>query len=161
SNAFAFKFDTAGPLGKLALVTPTNLSDEELAALPAPVKEAKAAGRTVMFLPLRSSSDGPAVEAELRQIAAQHLCLAFLRRLRRIQLRFPESSMILERCEAEFAKLYFPGASDVVGVRITEFSQDGEKKRSQMPEFVLHHQEVALKGETAELTLAFPAAFAT
>eukprot|EP00435_Cladocopium_sp_Y103_P048361 s1194_g14.t1 len=159
SNAFAFKFDTRGPLGKLALVTPTNLSDEEMEALPAPVREAKAAGNTVMFLPLRSKSDALAVDVELRHIAAQHLCLAFLRRLRRVRLRFTEGSMLLQRSEADLAKLYFPGASNLVAVKITEFTEAGEK-RTQMPEYVLHHHDVALPGETVALTLAFPVAFA-
>ncbi|MCV6602731.1 MAG: hypothetical protein OIF54_14435, partial [Cohaesibacter sp.] len=114
-----------GPLGKLALVTPANLSEEEIEALPAPVRKAKAAGNTVMFLPLRSKSDALAVDAELHQIAAQHLCLAFLRRLRRLQLRFLKGSMILQRSEADVAKLYFPGASNLVAVRITEFTEAG------------------------------------
>ncbi|CAK9058891.1 unnamed protein product [Durusdinium trenchii] len=160
SNAFAFKFDTRGPLGKLALVTPTNLSDEEVESLPPAVKEAKAAGNTVMFLPLRSNGDALAVDAELHHIAAQHLCLAFLRRLRRVRLVFAEGSMLLQRSAADMAKLYFPGASNLVAVKMTEFTEAGEKSRTQMPEYVLHHHEVSLQGETATLTLAFPVAFA-
>ena len=160
SNAFAFKFDTRGPLGKLALVTPANLSEEEIEALPAPVRKAKAAGNTVMFLPLRSKGDALAVDAELHHIAAQHLCLAFLRRLRRVQLRFVKGSMILQRSEADMAKLYFPGASNLVAVRITEFTEAGEESRTQTPEYVLHHHDVALESETVALSLAFPVAFA-
>ncbi|CAE7574629.1 NOV, partial [Symbiodinium pilosum] len=124
SREFAFKFDTMGPLGKLAFVTPTNLSDEEIQSLPEPVKEAKDAGKTVMFLPLRAESDAPAVEAELKQIAAQHLCLAFLRRLRRLQLQFPDGrSIVLQRCQAQYAQLYFPDASDITAVKISDADQ--------------------------------------
>eukprot|EP00439_Symbiodinium_sp_Y106_P071256 s694_g12.t1 len=169
SREFAFKFDTAGPLGQLAYVTPTNLTDEEIESLPSPVKEAKAAGRTVMFLPLRSVSDAPAVEAELKQIAAQHLCLAFLRRLRRLQLCFPDGRrMTLERCQAQFAELYFPAASDVTAVKITD-AHKAQEPRIQMPAYVLHHQSVTWEDEaeaeggesTAKLSLAFPASFAS
>ncbi|CAE8723647.1 unnamed protein product, partial [Polarella glacialis] len=80
SGPFTFKFDIAGPLGKLGYVTPTWLDALELAGLPQAVRDAHEAGSTVIYLPLRPGAVS-GVSAALRHLEEHHVCLLFMRRL--------------------------------------------------------------------------------
>ena len=87
SRDFTFCFDVTGPMGKLGYVTPTWLGPSELAALPPGVREAHAAGRTVLYLPLKRPGLVAAIQREMDELAEQgRATLLFLESLERIEL---------------------------------------------------------------------------
>eukprot|EP00929_Paragymnodinium_shiwhaense_P066162 TRINITY_DN33156_c0_g1_i2.p1 TRINITY_DN33156_c0_g1~~TRINITY_DN33156_c0_g1_i2.p1 ORF type:complete len:2171 (-),score=491.00 TRINITY_DN33156_c0_g1_i2:138-6650(-) len=87
SRGFKFVFDVAGPLGKLGYVTPTWLGEDDVSALPACVQTAYAAGRTVLFLPLKRPGLVKAIQSEMDEFADQgRASLLFMKRLEVVEL---------------------------------------------------------------------------
>jgi len=87
SRGFTFVFDVVGPLGKLGYVTPTWLAPGDIESLPSEVRAAHAAGRTVLFLPLKRRGLAAAIAREMDELVEQgRSTLLFLRRLERIEL---------------------------------------------------------------------------
>ncbi|CAK0870335.1 unnamed protein product [Prorocentrum cordatum] len=108
SRGFTFVFDVAGPLGKLGYVTPTWLAPEQIAALPEEVRLAHAAGRTVLFLPLKRPGLSAAIEREMEELSGPgRATLLFLRQLQRPAARV--NSRVPDR-HLEAARVYLVGS---------------------------------------------------
>ncbi|CAK0853492.1 unnamed protein product, partial [Prorocentrum cordatum] len=148
SRGFTFKFDVAGPLGKLGYITPTWVHQEELASLPLEARVAWQAGRTVVLLPLRRPALGAAIAREMEELWGPSRALAlFLRGLRRIELSAGPGAR--RRLSARRA-----GAAACVVVEDLEGVASTEEHR-----YIIHEQAVPLLGAAGtpgEVVLAFP-----
>lgn len=153
SRGFTFVFDVLGPLGKLGYVTPTWLDATAIEALPAEVRASHAAGRTVLFLPLRSPGFAEAIEREMGEFATRgRATMLFLKRLRRIELcRGPGIVPLLLHCRRGDVE----GAIEEMFVVAEECSADGTNSVRAEHRYLLHRHCV---GAAAELVIACPAA---
>lgn len=158
SKGFTFVFDVAGPLGKLGYVTPTWLSGQDVAALPAEVAQAHAAGRTVLFLPLRAPGLASAIGQEMDELSAQgRASLLFLRRLCCIELlrQVNHQPRLLRRTGQVFADESQQARSVSV---VMEQLGDASKHEHR---YVVYRHKATVESSaagtaTAELVLAFP-----
>ena len=153
SGDFTFKFDVDGPLGKLAYVTPTWLTDAELEKLPQPVQDAHRNGGTVIYLPLRGGSNG-IVEA-FDRLCQHNVTLLFLKKLRHVRLGYPcGKTAYLQQCNSEELGTFVRVALSSAGGR-SEESQD----EAEIFQYMLHAFEVErVEGRSLTLRLAFPSA---
>ncbi|CAK9087355.1 Protein NO VEIN (Protein EMBRYO DEFECTIVE 2597) [Durusdinium trenchii] len=158
SGSFTFKFDVK-KLGKMGYVTPTWVHEEELHQLPPEVWEAYDAGYTVTYLPLRPGTE-EGVELALADLEEHLPCLLFLRRLQRLEFRFPPSTPRSPTCDDRRTSLdarwvsfslevHGPGRKAVRASRA-----GGDSWRT----FLLHHHQVSWEQKDMCLTLAFPIA---
>ncbi|CAE8659531.1 unnamed protein product, partial [Polarella glacialis] len=87
SGDFVFKFDTAGPLGKLGYITPTWLTNDELDSLPNAALAAWRSGKTVLLLPLQQDALLKPIAKEMRELCGNsRATLLFLKGLRQLEL---------------------------------------------------------------------------
>ncbi|CAE8650628.1 unnamed protein product, partial [Polarella glacialis] len=160
SGSFTFKFDIAGPLGKMGYVTPTWITDDELLALPLPVREEHEAGNTVVYLPLRSESVMPGIAQAFDRLCEHHVSLLFFRRLRRIGLVYSDSLSVWLRREEVF--------NHQAVARVTRQSGSsavGGSEAEEVHRYLLHSSELIgelkealtrLSPRAPRLSLAFP-----
>ncbi|CAE8597622.1 unnamed protein product [Polarella glacialis] len=144
SGGFTFMFDIVGPLGKLGYVTPTWLPSDSLQALPAEVRTAHAAGRTVLFLPLRSPGFSAAIAREMDELEGQgRAALLFLRRLSCLELlREGQAPRVVLRRLAKDARSY---QCEVAGLQSTAILIESEKegqRTSQLHKYLTYRHRV-------------------
>eukprot|EP00434_Breviolum_minutum_P045479 symbB.v1.2.040779.t1/scaffold7525.1/size10779/1 len=154
SKGFTFVFDVAGPLGKLGYVTPTWLSSIDIAALPPEVAAAHAAGRTVLFLPLRAPGLASAIGQEMDELSAQgRASLLFLRRLCCIELlrQVNNPPRLLRRTGEILADE--SRKTRCVSVVIEQQGEDASKHEHR---YLVYCHKIVVESSTAELVLAFP-----
>ena len=154
SKGFTFVFDVAGPLGKLGYVTPTWLSSTDIAALPPEVAAAHAAGRTVLFLPLRAPGLASAIGQEMDELSAQgRASLLFLRRLCCIELlrQVNNPPRLLRRTGEILADE--SRKTRCVSVVIEQQGEDASKHEHR---YLVYCHKIVVESSTAELVLAFP-----
>eukprot|EP00928_Gymnodinium_smaydae_P034330 TRINITY_DN24356_c0_g1_i1.p1 TRINITY_DN24356_c0_g1~~TRINITY_DN24356_c0_g1_i1.p1 ORF type:complete len:266 (-),score=35.07 TRINITY_DN24356_c0_g1_i1:23-730(-) len=148
SQSFTFAFDVKGPLGKLGYVTPTWLTQEDIAALPAEVRKAHAAGLTVLYLPLKRVTLAADIQQEMEHLASQgRATLLFLKQLETIEL-IPLNGVrrVLRRNIREESSALAVVDEEVDG-RHVEHS------------YHIHHHDIKDRGKDDEawrLVLAFP-----